>query len=187
MEQTIKTDKLVLDACCGGRMMWFDKSDPRALFIDIREAPNGVCPERPGFSVKPDMIADFRDLPFPDRTFKLIAWDPPHILELGETSIMCKKFGSLKTDTWRWDLSKGFNELWRVLDVNGTLVMKWNEESILLSELLKCFKEKPLFGHTTGSKSKTHWLCFFKSNKGVQNPETENRDTEINEPIREGV
>jgi hypothetical protein len=26
----------VLDACCGPRMMWFDKNDPRALFIDRR-------------------------------------------------------------------------------------------------------------------------------------------------------
>lgn len=27
----------VLDACCGGRMFWFDQKDPRALFMDIRE------------------------------------------------------------------------------------------------------------------------------------------------------
>src|SRR5688500_16828866 len=28
--------KSVLDACCGSRMFWFDKSDQRALFVDKR-------------------------------------------------------------------------------------------------------------------------------------------------------
>ena len=27
---------LVLDPCCGSRMMWFDKADPRAIFGDQR-------------------------------------------------------------------------------------------------------------------------------------------------------
>jgi len=30
-------DKAVLDMCCGPRMMWFDKADPRVLYSDIRE------------------------------------------------------------------------------------------------------------------------------------------------------
>ena len=28
--------QLVLDACCGGKMMWFDKDDDRAVFADCR-------------------------------------------------------------------------------------------------------------------------------------------------------
>lgn len=143
-------------------MMWFDKAHPAALYIDIREAEKGLCPERPGFCVKPDMVADFRDLPFPDRSFKLVAWDPPHIRNLSETSIMRKKFGSLKVDTWRYDLGKGFDELWRILDDYGVLVFKWNTEDLELKEVLSCFKVQPLFGHTTGSKSKTYWMCFLK-------------------------
>lgn len=31
METSAKSEKLVLDACCGGRMMWFDKGDPPHL------------------------------------------------------------------------------------------------------------------------------------------------------------
>jgi hypothetical protein len=27
---------LVLDACCGSRMFWFDKTDSRAVFVDNR-------------------------------------------------------------------------------------------------------------------------------------------------------
>ena len=32
----MKTDKKILDACCGSRMMWFDKCCSEALFMDIR-------------------------------------------------------------------------------------------------------------------------------------------------------
>lgn len=28
--------KLILDACCGGRMFYFDKNNPNVLFADIR-------------------------------------------------------------------------------------------------------------------------------------------------------
>lgn len=142
--------------------MWFNKAHPQTLYIDIREAEKGLCPERPEFCVKPDMIADFRDLPFPDKSFKLVAWDPPHIRSLTETSIMRKKFGALNVETWRYDLGKGFDELWRCLDDYGVLVFKWNTEDLELKEVLSCFKVKPLFGHTTGSKSRTYWMCFMK-------------------------
>ncbi|MCV5823515.1 class I SAM-dependent methyltransferase, partial [Escherichia coli] len=27
----------ILDMCCGSRMFWFDKSDKRAIFSDIRK------------------------------------------------------------------------------------------------------------------------------------------------------
>lgn len=164
----VKTDKKVLDACCGGRMMWFNQDDPRALFIDIRELGPGVFTTHPGFQVRPDMIADFRNLPFADRAFKLIAWDPPHLKHAGANSFMFKKYGSLKADCWRSVLTEGFNELWRVLDENGTLVFKWNEEDIPLKEVLLCFKERPLFGHTTSQK--THWMIFFKESKETISP-----------------
>ncbi len=155
-------DKFILDACCGGRMMWFNKHHPNTLYIDIREEDKGCIPIRKGFDVKPDKIMDFRDLSFPDKSFKLVAWDPPHLKRLGETSIMRKKFGCLNSETWQHDLSKGFRECWRVLEDYGVLIFKWNEEDIKLKTILKLFKEEPLFGHTTGSKSKTHWLCFMK-------------------------
>ena len=28
----MESDKLILDACCGSRMFWFDKYNPLALF-----------------------------------------------------------------------------------------------------------------------------------------------------------
>ena len=29
--------KLILDACCGSRMFWFDKANPNVEFVDCRE------------------------------------------------------------------------------------------------------------------------------------------------------
>lgn len=36
-------EQTVLDMCCGSRIFWFDKTDPRAIFTDIRvEQTNSV-------------------------------------------------------------------------------------------------------------------------------------------------
>lgn len=159
--------KRILDACCGGRQFWFNKSHPETLYIDIRRESKGCLPIRPNFEVQPDKVMDFRDLgPIPDKQFKLIIWDPPHIKTLGETSIMRKKYGALNTETWVYDLGKGFDELWRVLDDYGTLVFKWNETEIPLKTVLKCFKQRPILGHPTAKSGKTIWILFFKSKRG---------------------
>lgn len=33
--------KTILDACCGGKMFYFDKHDERVLFQDIRKVSTG--------------------------------------------------------------------------------------------------------------------------------------------------
>jgi len=155
--------KLVLDACCGGRQFWFNKQHPDTVYIDIRREEKGCLECRPNFQVQPDIKMDFRKLDFPDGQFKLIVWDPPHLHSLGSSSIMRKKYGSLNRETWKQDLTEGFNELWRVLSLHGTLVFKWNTTEISLKDVLGCFKEKPLFGHPTAKHGKTIWCVFFKS------------------------
>lgn len=50
--------KPILNACCGGKMFYFDKNDPRVLFQDIREVKTTLCDGRK-FEVKPDVQADF--------------------------------------------------------------------------------------------------------------------------------
>ena len=42
----MKTNKLILDACCGPRMMWFDKRNPQAVFMDIRDEEHILCDGR---------------------------------------------------------------------------------------------------------------------------------------------
>lgn len=43
----MKTEKPILDPCCGGRMFYFDKQNPHVLFCDNREfegALGRTCP-----------------------------------------------------------------------------------------------------------------------------------------------
>ena len=156
-------DKFILDACCGGRMFWFNKQHPAALFIDKRKLPKGSIKDRPNFCIDPDIIMDFRKLEFPDKSFKLVVFDPPHLKSLGKNSWMAKKYGVLENIN---DLKKGFDECWRVIEDYGTLIFKWSTEtekrSTSVNDIIKLFGKEPLFGHTTGSKSHTHWMCFMK-------------------------
>jgi hypothetical protein len=155
-------DKFILDACCGGRMFWFNKHHPNAIYIDNAPRTKGCVPSRPEFCCEPDIVMDFTKLEFPDKRFRLVVFDPPHLKSLTETSQLRQKFGVLNAQTWRFDLKKGFRECWRVLDDYGILIFKWNEEEIKSKDVLELFGVEPLFGHTTGSKSKTKWYCFIK-------------------------
>lgn len=165
-------NKFILDACCGGRMMWYNKKHPNALYLDIRELEKGNIKDRPNFEVKPDLIGDFRKLEFNDKTFKLVVFDPPHLCSLGLSSWMAKKYGVLDKKTYETDLKHGFKECWRVLEDYGVLILKWSTEtekrSISLNKLIQIIGKEPLFGHTTGSKSHTHWLCFMKIPKEAE-------------------
>ena len=104
---------------------------------------------------------DFRALPYADGTFKLVAFDPPHLVRAGAKSWLAAKYGTLGQD-WRDDLRKGFTECFRVLKEDGVLVFKWNETQIKLSEVLALTPHKPLFGNTAGKKNGTHWMVFMK-------------------------
>lgn len=157
----MNNNKYILDACCSGRMFWFNKKHPNALYIDIRKEEKGFVKGRPNFEVNPDLVMDFKDLKFSDKSFKLVVWDPPHIVRLGNKSWMSQKYGMLGKN-WKEDLTKGFNECWRVLDDYRTLVFKWSEAEIKLKEVLKLFSASPLFGHPTAKHGKTKWMTFMK-------------------------
>ncbi len=150
-------NKQILDACCGGRMFWFDKNDPHTIFMDNRVTHEVLCDERK-LDINPDIIGDFRDIPFGDDTFYLVVFDPPHLIKVGENSWLAKKYGRL-SETWREDLRQGFSECMRVLKPYGVLVFKWNEEQISFSEVLKVIGQEPLFGDRRG---KTRWVVFMK-------------------------
>lgn len=103
----------VLDPCSASRMIWFDKGDQRALFGDIRDEEHLLCDGRV-LKVEPDVIMDFRKLPFPDASFSMVVFDPPHLVRAGRESWLRLKYGIL-TDDWREDLRQGFAECFRVL------------------------------------------------------------------------
>lgn len=159
--------KKILDACCGGRMFWFDKRNPDVLFADNRIFPKQVIWEKGGesrsFEVSPDVVMDFRDMDLPSNTFSLVVFDPPHLRRRnGKTGWMNKKYGSLGTE-WREDIRKGFSECFRVLRKNGVLIFKWSETEIPLRSVLELAPSEPLFGHPSGKAQKTHWVTFMKS------------------------
>ena len=141
-------------------MFYFDKQNPNVLYVDIREEDLILCDGRK-LKIKPDEIVDFRSMPYKNKSFNLVIFDPPHLKTLGKTSWMAKKYGVL-SPTWEEDISKGFSECWRVLKKGGTLIFKWNEAEIKLKQLISCFPIKPLMGHTTTTNLKTKWLVFYK-------------------------
>ncbi len=159
--------KPVLDACCGGRMMWFDKQDDRCLFADCRKGRMEInhlpsAQGRSAKSVQPDEIHDFRDMPYENESFHHVVFDPPHVRNLSMKSVTGFSYGSLDKETWQDDLRLGFAECFRVLKSNGTLIFKWNEVDIPLREVLALTPEKPLYGHRSGKKANTHWVAFIK-------------------------
>lgn len=151
----------VLDPASGSRMMYFDRADQRVLFGDIRSEDHVLCDGR-ALSINPDAIMDYRDLPFPNESFSVIAFDPPHLVRAGPQSWQAAKYGQLSRETWREDLTAAFTECFRVLKPNGVLIFKWNETQILVREILALTPHKPLFGHRSGKASKTHWITFLK-------------------------
>lgn len=153
--------KIILDACCGGKMFWFDKNNKVVLFADMRDGDYTLCDGRI-ISVRPDIVTDFRNMPFPDNYFKMVVFDPPHLIQAGPNGWMAKRFGSLPKDGWQEYIKQGFDECWRVLDNFGSLIFKWNETDIPVSKILEVIEVKPLFGHKSGKQSRTYWMCFMK-------------------------
>lgn len=153
--------KPILDATAGSRMFWWNKHNPNVVFSDRRKATYTTMDrgQERIIEINPDVIADFRQLPFNDDSFHLVVFDPPHLIHAGENSWLVKKYGKLDELTWPQDLKKGFSECMRVLKPYGTLVFKWNDDQIKLSQVLKAIQAEPLFGD---KRSKTHWLFFMK-------------------------
>lgn len=147
----------ILDACCGSRMFWFDKSNPNVTYMDIREHYEELETGHV-IDVKPDVVGDFCEMPFEDETFHLVVFDPPHLIHAGDSSWLAKKYGKLD-ELWQYDIGQGFAECMRLLKPNGTLIFKWNEDQVPLSEVLEAIGQQPLFGN---KRSKTHWLTFMK-------------------------
>ena len=151
-------EKFILDATAGDRLMWFDRQHPNTLYFDQRPECN------------PTIIGDFRKLDFPDESFFLVVFDPPHLQWLGQKSVFRRKYGALNKETWPDDIQKGANELWRVLKPFGVLIFKWADHDIPYQNVIKLFPKRPLFGQITSTNQRrkggkpyhTYWFCFMK-------------------------
>lgn len=164
----MKTDgKHILDVTCGSRSIWFQKNCEAAIYCDRRELHDEQIWKSTKndsvrtIDVKPDILCDFRELPFDDESFELVVFDPPHLKSLNETAWMAKKYGIVE-DGWEQILHDGFKECMRVLKPYGTLIFKWCELEIPTRDVINAIGQEPLFGHKSGKKSNTHWMCFMK-------------------------
>lgn len=161
-------DKPVLDAICGSRMIWFNKNNELAVFVDKRELDNeAIWTSGDGkvtryCNIHPDIIADFTCLPFEDNTFYHVVFDPPHLIQGGDNAWMVKKYGKLNKDTWKRMLHDGFSECMRVLKPYGTLIFKWNETQIPVKDVITAIGAEPLYDNRSGKQGKTHWMAFIK-------------------------
>lgn len=160
-------EQTILDMCCGSRMFWFDKQDERTIFSDIRAERHTLCDGRQ-LIISPDIIADFRRLPFEDSSFSVVVFDPPHLERVGPNGWQGKKYGKLDRDNWRDDIRAGFREAFRVLRTHGVLIFKWNEVQIPVREILALTDEKPAISQRTGRNDKTHWILFVKSGREIR-------------------
>jgi SAM-dependent methyltransferase len=161
----------ILDATCGGRSIWLpeQKDHDNALYIDRREREPGFL-EQDGrtYSIEPDEIQDFRDLPYSDEEFNLIVFDPPHKVHSDGMKdldgIMDKAYGALHAETWQSDLRDGFEELFRVLSPGGTLIFKFADGARDFDEVISLAPIEPLFGTTTTQRetSETRFYVFHK-------------------------
>ena len=79
------------------------------------------------------------------------------------SGIISKKYGSLGNN-WKEDTRIGFDCIWSKLDLHGTLIFKYSDLDIPVTEMLQLFPQKALFG--TKSKkavNSTYWIVFFKT------------------------
>ena len=110
--------KPILDVACGSKAFWFDKNNPNVEFCDNRIVPYHEYYPKRYIEIKPDTACDFTALPFPDKSFKLVVFDPPHLRWAGPKSWTRLKYGCLE-ENWPAMIHDGFAECMRVLDDYG--------------------------------------------------------------------
>ena len=83
-------------------MFWFQKHHPDVVYMDIRQEHGDIHGKH--VHVDPDVIGDFRNIPYDDGRFDMVVFDPPHLRWVGPNSIMKAQYGQL-SDTWQQDIA----------------------------------------------------------------------------------
>lgn len=184
LTETIE-EKLILDATSAFRSMWFNKNNPLVDYFDKssdddlnkrRSKYNNLCGTTKFRYWNPKnktIQGTWAKLSFPDNTYKMVVFDPPHKKKLGEKSKFKQIYGELSPETWQRDLKQAFTEFFRVLQPYGFLILKWGSDDVSYKEILACSPIKPLYGNITNGtnkhkKSRTYWFCFMKPSHDVK-------------------
>lgn len=162
-DSEILKGKKILDVTCGPRGIWFNPHEMHTLYCDQRrEHHESYYDAHRTIDVYPDVVCDFTKLPFPNDTFNLVVFDPPHLIGK-DKSWLKKRFGYYESkESAMSSINAGISECIRVLKLNGVLIFKWCELQIPTKEIIDSLDYKPLFGHRSGKKSNTHWMTFMK-------------------------
>ncbi len=143
----------ILDATAGARAVWFDKTYPDAIYIDIRE---GLHPD--------NRRMDCRSTTFRSRSFDLVVFDPPH-MTCGPRSQMARRYGHWLTTEIRETVRGAFVEFYRILKPDGLVAFKWNDHDTALSAVLPSQGFDALVGVPTAQRTKhsstTYW-CLLR-------------------------
>ena len=143
----------ILDATAGARAVWFDKTYPDATFIDVR--PDGASG---------NVLMDCRHTTFPDGTFDLVVFDPPH-MTCGPQSTMAERYGHFLTSEIRDLVRDAFSEFHRLLRPDGLVAFKWNDHDTGLDRVLALVRGfDRLVGVPTAMRTKhsstTYWVLL---------------------------
>ena len=170
---------MILDATAGNRTMWQVKDISHIIYVDMeRKLKN-----------KPTLFADNTNLPFPNKTFDTIFYDPPHNWGGGdepnpiypsEIKKWAEKHKPFAFTYYGWDKYKtrvqlirhvymAQKEFYRVLKDDGILLFKWNEMRIPLDRILGAFDRWVQIMDLrvndithTASQHQTFWVLFVK-------------------------
>jgi ubiquinone/menaquinone biosynthesis C-methylase UbiE len=157
----------ILDATCGFKGMWYQKNHPLVTYMDKRNEKVHIKTKtnwKRTYNINPDVVSEWKNIPFDDEYFDMVIFDPPHIIRNKNTKegAIEKEYGRLHTDDWKDVLQQGIKELFRVLKREGVFIFKWCESDKKVDEILKLFPFPPLFGTRTGQSNKNHWIVFLK-------------------------
>lgn len=146
----------ILDLTAGNRAVWFDRRDPRAVFVDVRA------------EVEPDFVASSCALPAEvGDGFGLVVFDPPH-KNNGAAGSMVRNYGHFTHEQIRELICGGAKEAWRVAAEDALMAFKWNDHGLRLESVLPMLAPywEPLFGHGVShqqSRSLTTWVMLARA------------------------
>lgn len=141
----------ILDMSAGARAVWFDKNHPDATYVDIRP------------QVKPDIVADTRDLPAEVGTgYDLVLFDPPH-KNFAASGNMAKNYGHHTAEEIRSIVRDSAKEAHRVSKPAALMAFKWSAGGRKLTDALSWMGPwwEPLFGHgVSHQQTGTSWVML---------------------------
>jgi hypothetical protein len=184
---------MILDAGCGNRCMWEEKSVEGIIYTD--------CETK--LQRKPTIFSDCRCLPFQKETFDTIFFDPPHawgmdnhvFFSFPNTALQQEKYPDYKKESIpsyygvdRYKsrsqlvayLYRAEKELKRVLKIDGILWLRWsNLDSMDEHQALNIFNNwhictrHEVVSSMSRSESKSFWFMLMKKPLTFIQPELE--------------